>query len=143
MEKAYRSWGHDISDEDTPLEAGLLFACRLDKNANFIGRDALLRRRESRLTKRLVQFALVDPRPLLYHNEPIYRDGRIVGRTTSGSYGHFVGRAVALGYLHDDAGTDDDYVRSGRFEIEVAGERFEATASLQPLYDPKSARVRG
>ncbi|HYC15309.1 MAG TPA: FAD-dependent oxidoreductase, partial [Stellaceae bacterium] len=118
MEKAYRSWGHDISDEDTPLEAGLMFAVKLGKD--FIGRDALLRQRETRLTKRLLQFALDDPEPLLYHNEPIWRDGKLVGRTTSGAYGHHLGRAIALGYVHDEAGVN----ASGRWEVEVAGVRY-------------------
>ncbi len=142
MEKAYRSWGHDISDEDTPLEAGLAFAVKLDKNLDFIGREALLRARERKTTKRLVQFALRDPEALLYHNEPVYRDGGIVGRTTSGAYGHHLGRAVALGYVHDEDGIDAAYVASGSFEIEVAGKRFAASASLAPLYDPKGTRIR-
>ena len=142
MEKGYRSWGHDISDEDTPLEAGLTFVVKLGKSIDFIGRDALLRQRETRLTKRLVQVALDDPEPLLYHNEPIWRDGKLVGRTTSGAYGHHLGRAIALGYLHEDAGVDAEYVRSGRYEIEVAGVRHAAKASLDPLYDPKSLRIR-
>jgi len=142
MEKAYRSWGHDISDEDTPLEAGLAFAVKLDKNLDFIGREALLRARERKTTKRLVQFALRDPEPLLYHNEPVYRDGGIVGRTTSGAYGHHLGRAVALGYVHDEDGIDAAYVESGSFEIEVAGRRFAARASLTPMYDPKGTRIR-
>ncbi|MFI5022808.1 MAG: FAD-dependent oxidoreductase [Alphaproteobacteria bacterium] len=142
MEKAYRSWGHDISDEDTPLEAGLAFAVKLDKNLDFIGREALLRARERKLAKRLVQFALRDPEPLLYHNEPVYRDGGIVGRTTSGAYGHHLGTAVALGYVHEEDGIDAAYVESGSFEIEVAGRRFAARASLAPLYDPKGTRIR-
>ena len=135
MEKAYRSWGHDISDEDTPLEAGLMFAVKLGKD--FIGRDALLRQRETRLTKRLLQFALDDPEPLLYHNEPIWRDGKLVGRTASGAYGHHLGRALALGYVHDE-----DVDASGRWEIEVAGVRYSAKASSEPFYDPKSLRIR-
>jgi len=143
IEKAYRSWGHDISDEDTPLEAGLVFACKLDKNIDFLGKDALLRQRERGApAKRLLQFALDDPEPLLYHNEPIYRDGMIVGRTTSGNYGHSLGRAVALGYVHEPSGVDRAYVAEGRFEIEVAGARFAARASLEPMYDPKSTRIR-
>ena len=142
MEKAYRHWGHDIAGEDTPLEAGLGFACRLDKNADFIGRDALLRQKESGVTKRLVQFALEDPEPLLYHNEPIYRDGAIVGHLTSGSYGHALGRALGLGYVSHPDGVDADFVTSGSYQIEVAGERFSARASLRPLYDPKSERIR-
>ena len=142
MEKAYRSFGHDISDEDTPLEAGLMFAVKLDKNLDFIGREALLRARERKLKKRLVQLALEDPEPLLYHTEPVYRLGRLVGRTTSGAYGHHLGRAVALGYVHDEAGIDRAYVESGGFEVEVAGKRFTARASLSPLYDPKGARIK-
>ena len=142
IEKAYRSWGHDITDEDTPLEAGLMFAVKLAKNVDFVGREALLRQRERGPTKRLVQFALQDPEPLLYQNEPIWRDGRIVGRTTSGNYGHTLGRAVALGYVRDDGGVDSAYVENGTFEIEVAGERFPAIASLEPMYDPQGKRVR-
>src|SRR5579859_5505649 len=105
LEKAYRSWGHDISDEDTPLEAGLMFAVKVEKRGGFIGCEALLRQRETGLAKRLVQFALEDPQPLLYHNEPIWRGGAIVGRTTSAAWGHTIGRAVALGYV-DLAGRD-------------------------------------
>jgi 4-methylaminobutanoate oxidase (formaldehyde-forming) len=142
MEKAYRSWGHDISDEDTPLEAGLMFAVKLGKNTDFIGREALLRQREKRREKRLVQLTLNDPEPLLYHNEPVYRDGKIVGRTTSGAYGHHLGRALALAYLHDPAGIDAAYLSSGSFEIEVAGRRFAASASFEPMYDPKGMRIR-
>ncbi len=142
IEKAYRHWGHDITDEDTPLEAGLGFTCRFDKNVPFIGRDALLRQKESGLTKRLVQFALEDPEPLLYHNEPIYRDGEIVGRITSGNFGHALGRAIGLGYVANAEGVGRDFIESGRYEIEVACERIPATASLRPLYDPRSERVK-
>jgi 4-methylaminobutanoate oxidase (formaldehyde-forming) len=142
MEKAFRHWGHDITDEDTPLEAGLSFACRFDKNLPFIGRDALLRQKERGLTKRLVQFALDDPEPLLYHNEPVYRDGEVVGYLTSGNYGHHLGRAIGLGYVSHPDGVDADFVKSGSYEIEVACERVPAQASLRPLYDPKAERVK-
>jgi 4-methylaminobutanoate oxidase (formaldehyde-forming) len=143
IEKAFRHWGHDITDEDTPLEAGLGFAVRLDKNADFIGRDALLRQKEAgKLTKRLVQFALDDPEPLLYHNEPITRDGEAVGYLTSGNYGHHLGRAVGLGYVNHPDGVTADWVKSGAYEIEVACERFAAQASLRPMYDPKAERVK-
>ena len=142
IEKAFRHWGHDISDEDTPIEAGLGFACRLDKTVPFIGRDAILRQKEQGVTKRLVQFALEAPEPLLYHNEPIYRDGAVVGYLSSGNYGHALGRAIGLGYVRHPEGVDAAFVKAGRYEIEVAGERLPATASLRPLYDPKSERVR-
>ncbi len=143
MEKAYRHWGHDISDEDTPLEAGLMFAVKVEKPGGFIGREALLAQMAKPQTKRLLQFVLQDPEPLLYHNEPIWIGDRIVGRTTSGAYGHHVGRAIALGYVSNMTGVTDDFVASSKFEIEVAGKRFAAKAYLAPVYDPKSARVRG
>jgi 4-methylaminobutanoate oxidase (formaldehyde-forming) len=142
IEKAYRHWGHDISDEDTPLAAGLAWTCAWDKGADFLGREALLPLREQPLTRRLVQFALDDPQPLLYHNEPIWRDGEIVGHLTSGNYGHHLGCAIGLGYVHHAGGVDADFVRAGRYEIEVACERYPARASLRPLYDPRGERVR-
>jgi 4-methylaminobutanoate oxidase (formaldehyde-forming) len=143
IEKAYRHWGHDITDEDTPLEAGLGFAVAFDKNSGFIGREALLRQREQKkLTKRLLQFALEDPEPLLYHNEPIYRDGKLVGNTSSANYGHHLGRAIAMGYVRDEAGVDPAYVAAGKWEIEVGLKRYPAKASLRPLYDPTSARMK-
>ena len=140
MEKAYRHWGHDITDEDTPLEAGLGFAVAFDKG-DFIGRDALLRVRGQTPTRRLVQFAVEDPTALLYHNEPIWRDGRRVGRITSGMYGHTIGRALGMGYVEADEGVTKAFVESGSFEIEVACRRIPATASLRPFYDPASRRV--
>ena len=143
IEKAYRHWGHDITDEDTPLEAGLGFAVAFDKNATFIGRDALLRQREGKkLAKRLLQFALDDPGPLLYHNEPIYRDGKLVGHTSSANYGHHLGRAIAMGYVRHEAGVDAEFVGGGKWEIEVGLRRHVAHASLKPMYDPTSARMR-
>ena len=142
LEKAYRHWGHDIADEDTPIEAGLAFACAFAKPVDFIGKAALLRQKETGVRKRLVQFALEDPGPLVYHNEPIWRDGRVNGYVSSGSYGHTLGRAVALGYVRNEDGVDAAFVNAGRYEIEVAGVRIAARASLQPRYDPKSARMR-
>ena len=138
LEAGFRHWGHDISDEDTPLEAGLTFACAFDKAVPFIGRDALLRQREEGLKRRLVHFALDDPEPLIYHNEPVLRNGQIVGYLTSGAYGHALGRAVGLGYITDPDGVDAAFVRAGRYEIEVAGERFGAKASLRPFYRSRS-----
>jgi len=143
MEKAYRSWGHDLGGEDTPLEAGLEFAVRWDKKIPFIGRDALLAQREQPLPRRLVVFTLEDPEPLLYHDESIWRDGELVGRITSGAYGHTLGRAVGMGYVAHPDGVSDAFVDSGRWELEIACERHRAHAQLTPPYDPKSLRVRG
>ena len=142
IEKAYRHWGHDISDEETPLEAGLEFAVAWDKPNGFIGKDALLLQRHNVLKKRLVQFQLKDPEPLLYHNEPIYRQGKIVGYITSGMYGHHLGSSIGLGYIQDPNGIDEAYIGESEFEILIAGQMVSAKGSLRPLYDPKSQRVK-
>ncbi len=142
IEKAYRHWSHDITDEDSPVEAGLSFAVAWDKNGGFIGRDAVLKQREEGVTKRLVQFLLKDPEPLLYHNEPIWRDGEIVGYVTSGMYGHTLGGAIGLGYVNNADGVDAAFVNEGTYEIEIAGRKVAAEASLKPLYDAKSERIK-
>jgi glycine cleavage system aminomethyltransferase T/glycine/D-amino acid oxidase-like deaminating enzyme len=142
MEKGYRSWGHDIGGDDTPLEAGLGFAVAFKKDG-FVGRDALLRQREKPPARRLVMFTLDDGEPLLLGDEPIYRDGVLVGRITSGAYGHTLGRSVGMGYVTHADGVDAAFVHAGRWQLEIALERFAATAHLEPPYDPKSARVRG
>jgi len=140
IEKGYRHWGHDITDYDTPLEAGLGFAVAWDKAGGFVGRDALLKQKQNGLTRRLVQFKLDDPEALLYHNEPVYRDGEIVGYITSAMYGHTVGAAIGMAYVDGVKVADD--LKSGHFEIEVAGVRVPATPSLSPFYDAKSNRVK-
>ena len=140
IEKAFRHFGHDITCEDHVLEAGLGFAVKTAK-PDFIGRDAVLRKRDTGLQRRLVQFLLRDPEPLLYHNEPILRDGEIVGYTSSGAYGHWLGGAVALGYV-PCPGESPEQVLASNYEIEVAGERFAARASLRPFHDPSGARLR-
>jgi len=141
IEKAFRHFGHDITAEDHVLEAGLGFTVKTAKPA-FIGRDAVLKKREEGLQKRMVQFLLNDAEPLLYHNEPILRDGQIVGHLSSGSYGHYLGGAVGMGYV-PCAGETADQLLSSSFEIDVAGTRVKATASLKPLYDPTGERTKG
>lgn len=140
LEKAFRHFGHDITDEDHVLEAGLGFAVNTDKG-DFIGRDAVLRKREEGLQRRLVQFQLHDPEPLLYHLEPVYRDGALAGYLSSGGYGHHLGAAIGLGYV-PCAGETAAEVLASNYEIDVAGTRVAATASLKPLYDPKGERVK-
>ncbi|MEO9818851.1 MAG: FAD-dependent oxidoreductase [Paracoccaceae bacterium] len=140
IEKGFRHFGHDITCEDHVLEAGLGFAVKTDK-PDFIGRDAVLKKKETGLSKRLVQFKLNDPEPLLYHNEPILRDGEIVGYLSSGAYGHHLGAAVGLGYVPCEGETASDVLASS-YEIDVCGTRVKADVSLKPMYDPKSERVK-
>jgi len=142
LEKAYRHWSHDITDEDSPLEAGLDFVVKFDKAGGFIGREALFAQREQGLTRRMVQLRLTDPDPLIYHNEPIWRDGELVGHITSGAYGHQLGGAVGLGYVSCQPDAAAESVLSGQYEVEVACERVPAEVSLRPLYDPDNARIR-
>jgi len=141
IEKAFRHFGHDITSEDHVLEAGLGFAVGMGK-ADFIGREAVLRKKDAGLSRRMVQFRLTDPEPLLYHNEPVLRDGQIVGHLSSGAYGHFLGGAIGMGYVPCKGETADDLLRSA-WEIDVAGTRVQAQASVRPMHDPKGERVRG
>ncbi|CAN7681616.1 GcvT family protein [Rhizobium sp. LjRoot254] len=140
IEKAFRHFGHDITDEDHVLEAGLGFAVRLNKQ-DFIGREAVLRKQEAGLKRRMLQFKLDDAQPLLFHNEAIVRDGKIVSIVTSGNYGHHLGGAIGLGYMPCEGQSEADVLGS-KYEIEIAGTRLSATASIAPMYDPKSERVR-
>ncbi|MEP4767156.1 MAG: FAD-dependent oxidoreductase [Roseibium sp.] len=140
IEKGFRHFGHDITCEDHVLEAGLGFAVKTDK-PDFIGRDAVLRKKETGLEKRMLQFRLTESEPLLYHNEPILRDGEVVSYLTSGNYGHTLGGAVGLGYV-PCAGESPSELLGSTFELDVAGVRVKAEASLKPLYDPKSERVK-
>jgi 4-methylaminobutanoate oxidase (formaldehyde-forming) len=140
IEKGFRHFGHDITGEDHVLEAGLGFAVKTAK-PDFIGRDAVLRRKDEGLQSRLLQFQLTEPEPLLFHAEPILRDGEIVGYITSGNYGHTLGASIGMGYVPCPGEAAADVLASS-YEIEVAGDRIAATPSLKPLYDPKSERVK-
>jgi 4-methylaminobutanoate oxidase (formaldehyde-forming) len=140
LEKGFRPWGHDITAEDGPDEAGMGFLVKPAKGA-FTGRDAVLRAREAAPARRLVQVILEDPEPMLLHNEPLLRDGRIVSILTSGNYGHALGAAVGMGYVPCKTESVQDLLAS-TYEIEIAGTRVRAEASLQPFYDPKSERVK-
>jgi 4-methylaminobutanoate oxidase (formaldehyde-forming) len=146
MEKAYRHWGHDISDEDSPLQGGLGFAVAMNKLGGFIGRDALQKQKADGITRKLLQFALHDASKLLYHNEPVLRDGVIVGRISSGMFGHALGQSLGMGYVEfgsTPGAGDAAQLLAGNYEIEVAGVRVGATPSLAPFYDPKSLRIKG
>jgi 4-methylaminobutanoate oxidase (formaldehyde-forming) len=141
LEKAYRHWGSDIGPDDTPLEAGLGFAVKLDKG-DFIGREALLRQKEKGLTRKLAVFKLEDPEPLIYHDEPIYRNGQLLSANTHGSYGHLIGGATGMGYLENPDGITDEWITNAEYTINVEGKMVPAQVHLKPMYDPKSEKVR-
>jgi 4-methylaminobutanoate oxidase (formaldehyde-forming) len=139
LEKGYRAWGAELSTDDSPLEAGLGFAIGWTKP--FLGREGLQKQKQAPLKRQLVIFVLDDPEPVLWGSEPIYRNGQPAGYTTSGSYGHTVGGAIAIGYVNNPAGVNADFIKSGRYEINVSGERFSARAYLRAPYDPERKRI--
>jgi 4-methylaminobutanoate oxidase (formaldehyde-forming) len=140
IEKGFRHFGHDITCEDHVIDAGLGFAVDLNK-PDFIGKAAVAARKESGPKARMLQFRLTDPEPLLYHNEPLLRDGEIVGYLSSGAYGHTLGGAIGMGYVPNE-GESAAEVLASSYEIDVMGTRVQAEASLKPMYDPKSERVK-
>lgn len=147
VEKGYRSWGHDIGDADTPLEAGLGFTVAWDKPGGFIGREALAAQKAAvALPKRLIQVALKDvsaDAPLLFHEEPLLRDGILVGSIKSGAFGHRVGRSLGMGYVHCSDGVTRDWLASGQWSVEVAWTTHPIDVQLEPFYDPRNTRIRG
>ena len=141
LEKGYRAWGADISPDDSPLEADLGFAVAWNKAAPFIGRETLLKQKQTDLKRRLVSFVLGDPEPVLWGSEPIYRNGEAVGYTTSGAYGHTLGAAIGMGYVKHADGVSAEFIESGRYEIGINGKRYAATAHLRAPYDPQRKRI--
>lgn len=135
IEKAFRHWGHDIGPDDTPLEAGLGFAVKSE--AAYIGRDAIERQRQEGVTRHMRQFRLEDPSVHLFHDEAVWHDGALVGRITSGNYGHALGGAIGMGYVPAHLADAENFV------IQVGNRMISACASRRPLYDPRSERVRG
>jgi glycine cleavage system aminomethyltransferase T/glycine/D-amino acid oxidase-like deaminating enzyme len=144
MEKGYRDYGHDIDNTDTVPEAGLGFAVALDKPGGFIGRDAVAAQRAAGpLTRRLVQVLLTDPDPLLFHAEIVRRNDAEVGYVRAASYGWTLGGAVGLAMV-DSGGEpiDQAWIDAGQWTVQVGDRMIPARASLRPLYDPASKRIR-
>lgn len=135
-EKGFVHWGHDVTPVDTPIEAGLGFA--IDKSkTNYIGYDVIAKQRGEPISKRLIKFALRDSDAMLFHDEPIFANGVVVGSITSGAYGYTLGRAVGSGYVSIPQGQEwAEFVAKSSFEVEIAGQRYAADASSKPFYDP-------
>ncbi|HUQ01834.1 MAG TPA: FAD-dependent oxidoreductase [Kofleriaceae bacterium] len=144
MEKAYRDYGHDIDNTDSVLEVGLGFAVDLKKPGGFIGRDAVVAQKAAGpLKKRLLQILIKDPEAMLFHAEIVHRDGKPVGYIRAASYGHTLGGAVGLAMIDGGGATiDQAWLDAGRWEVDIAGTKYPAVASLKPLYDPTNERVK-
>jgi 4-methylaminobutanoate oxidase (formaldehyde-forming) len=144
IEKGYRAWGRELTPDTHPFEAGLSFACKLDKDIPFRGRDALLKLRAEPLRRRMVVLTADGAADrMLWGGEAILRDGKPVGFVSSAAFGHTLGCPVAMGYVnHPDGVADAAYLGSGRYEIDVAGELLPATVHLKAPYDPRSERVK-
>lgn len=143
MEKGYRDYGHDIDNTDHVLEAGLGFAVDLNKPGGFLGKEAVLAKKaQGALKRRLVQVLVKDPEPLLFHAEVVLRDGKEVGYVRAASYGHTLGGAVGLAMVEAERAVDAAWLSSGRWEVDIAGRRWPAAASLKPLYDPEMKKIK-
>ncbi len=142
IEKGFVHWGHDMAYSEAPHQIGLEFACKPDKAIPFIGRDAYLERKAANKGPFLCSIKLSDPGPLLHHNEPVLRDGKVAGYVTAGAYGYTVGSAVALCFvsLPEDA-KDKHAIENGTYSVMVEGKEIAAEISLTPFHDPKSIRM--
>ena len=141
LEAGMRHWGHDITDEDTPIEAGLGFAIDWDKG-DFLGRDALLAQKDAPRSKRLIQFRMEDPDLLSYHDEPLYRDGVVVGRTASSMWSATEDRCCSMGYIEhpDGEGITKAWLDEGSWEINIGGQMVPVSTSIRAWYDPTNQR---
>ena len=143
-ERAYREYELDLTPEDTPYEAGLGFTVSLDKKTPFKGQDALIKQKEQKvLKKRLVMFKLKDPQAVLFHEEPIKLNDKIVGYISSGAYAFNLNCSVGMGYVRHPEGVTKDLLESGSWKIEIAGKNYLADASLKAFFDPSGERVMG
>ncbi|MCA3435844.1 MAG: FAD-dependent oxidoreductase [Rhodobacter sp.] len=143
LEKGYRAWGSDIGPDHTPVEAGLAWACKMKSGLPFLGRAAVAAQLAGGVTKRLAGFTVDDPAVILLGRETIYRDGLRVGWLSSGGFGHTLGKPIGYGYVRNAGGVTEDWMKSGRYTLEVASERVPCQIHAAPLYDPSNARIRG
>lgn len=145
LEKAYRALGPELTPDYTPLEAGLMFACKLKSGIPFRGREALEAQLAGGVRRMLVSLVLTEPDAVLWGGELVLREGKPAGFTTSGAYGHTLGASVGLAYIErsDGDAISEAWLQQGRYEVEVSGQVCDATLHVRPPYDPDSSRVRG
>jgi len=145
LEKGYRAFGRELTPNDSPIEAGLSFTCKLATDIDFLGRGALERAKADGPRRRLVSFAVDSDEPMLWGGELILRDGEVAGQVSSAAWGATVGACVGLGYVRtaDSIVVTPDWVRAGNYAVNVGGEVYPITVSLKAIYDPANDRVRG
>jgi 4-methylaminobutanoate oxidase (formaldehyde-forming) len=144
LEKGYRAFGRELTPDHSPVQAGLLFACKRGTDVPFLGREALEKARADGPRRRLVSFVVEDAEPMLWGGELLLRDGAPSGQVTSAAWGETLGACVGLAYVWDaGAGpVTPDWVRSGDYEVDVGGDRYPVRVTLRPPYDPGNERVR-
>jgi len=145
LEKAYRAFGRELTPDHDPVEAGLLFACKLRTDIDFLGRAAVEQARARGPRRRLVSLVLDDPDATMWGGELVLRDGAALGQVTSAAWGETLGASVGLGYLRhpDGAAVTADFARAGSYQVDVGGLRCPATVHLRPPYDPAGERLKG
>ena len=142
LEKGYRAWGSDIGPDHTPVEAGLASACKMKSGLPFLGREAVAAQLAGGVKKRLAGFTVDDPTVILLGRETIYRDGVRVGWLSSGGFGHTLGKPIGYGYVRNADGVAENWMKTGRYELEVASERVPCQIHVSALYDPLNARIK-
>ena len=145
LEKAYRAFGRELTPDDNPVEAGLMFACKLGTGIGFLGREAVEQARAAGPRRRLVSLVLDDPAAMIWGGELVLRDGVAVGQLTSGAWGEAVGGCVGLAYVRHPDGRvlTRDAARTGAYQVNVGGQLYPATVHLRPPFDPAGDRVKG
>jgi 4-methylaminobutanoate oxidase (formaldehyde-forming) len=142
LEKGYRAWGSDIGPDHTPLEAGLGWATKLNSEIDFIGKQFLLEQKKKGLMKIFAGFTCDDPNIILLGRETIFRNGKQVGWLSSGGYGYTIGKPIGYGYIRSDEIIDKEFVKSGKYELEIATEKVSCSVHLSPLYDEKMLKIK-
>jgi heterotetrameric sarcosine oxidase gamma subunit len=144
LEKGYRAFGRELTPSENPVEAGLLFACKLKTDIAFLGREALEKAKAQGPHRKLAGFKVDDPDAMLWGGELIMRDGAVAGQVTSAAWGATVGSCAGLAYLRasDGAVINAGWINDGTYEVNVGGQLYPVSVSLRPLYDPANEKVR-
>jgi len=144
LEKGYRAFGRELGPDTSPVEAGLGFTCKLGTAIPFRGRAAVEKHKAQGVSRRLVSLVISDPAAYAWGGELLLRDDEPAGFASSAAFGHTLGRTVLLGYVErrDGGVADRAWISQGTYHVAIGGERYEASVSLKPPYDPAGMRIR-